>query len=149
MAISSLSMLGAAASSGAPFIEYVNTSASGIRVLEVHVQAAQASPQLTYYGLGRPATAGVGMTGAVTAIRDDPADPASGLQAGIAWVGAPTAPAQFLCRYTHSSGATSIGAGMSFTFPKDGLVIPPSKTLVWWCINGSAMAPTFTIVVDE
>lgn len=102
------------------------------------IQAAATAQSL---GLGRPAAIGT-PTVPILFQQDDPADPASVVNAHLTWSAQPTVPAIFHRRWNSQA---LIGVGVIWTFPR-GLIIAASGALVGWNITAAAAMDVNAIV---
>lgn len=121
----------------------IRTTSSG-KVTVQEIGASLVTAAATVIGIGTPAAIGVTPTSPVTFLREDTADQTAVTTAAVAWGTGPTAPANFVRRWSFPA---TIGSGIVFTFPQ-GLVIAASSSLVIWNILGGATMDVYA-VVDE
>ena len=111
------------------------------KILEFSYISATATVQSI--GLGRPQAIGVTPVN-VLFQADDPADPASVMNASLSWATSPTTPLIFHRRW---NGAATIGVGIVWTFPR-GYIIPISSSVVCWNLS-LTVASDVNIILDE
>lgn len=121
-----LGILTTATATGAA-CELRTASTARVAVRECHITLNAATASVI--GLGRPAAIGVTPTSPVTVLQQDPADANGTATSALAWGTAPTAPTNFLRRF---SAAGTIGTGIIWTFGPRELVIAVSASLVLW-----------------
>lgn len=113
------------------------------KIMELGV--SQNTGTATSWGLGRPAAAGVTPTTPVTFLDEsDGGGAAAVTTACLAWTTQPTAPTNFLRRFSTSA---TVGAGIIWTFPR-GLGMPVSSNIVLWNITASVASDVWA-VIDE
>lgn len=141
MSISSLGLRTTNFTSAQACWEMRTAAAGRCKLLECSFITATGTAQSI--GLGRPQAIGVTPVN-VLFQRDDPADPASVVNASLSWGTSPTVPLIFHRRW---NGAATVGVGMVFTFPR-GLGVSISSSVVLWNIT-TTVAADVNAAVDE
>jgi hypothetical protein len=142
MAVYSLANRTSNVTSANACLEVRTTSTDRPRVMEIGISLVTAAA--TVIGIGRPAAIGITPTTPVTVLAEDPGDPAGTVSTALAWGTGPTAPTNFLRRWSFPA---TIGSAVIFTFPR-GLIIPISSSIVLWNILGGATLDAY-VVIDE
>ena len=117
-------------------------TAAGDRAVLLELGISQVTAVAGVYGLGRPAAIGVTPTSPQTFLAEDFADPASTVQASVAWATGPTVPANFFRRVACPA---TIGAGVIWTFPR-GLVVPISSSIIIWILATAPVCDVWAVI---
>lgn len=138
----------AAAATAAALLNIKSGASQRIRILELGVfQPGTGTPTVVAGGFGKAANSGSVVHSAnIVPVPDDPGDPASICNGGIAFTTAPTAPT--LWNFQFSIPAT-LGAGVIKTWP-GGLIIPISSDWALWNNGGNtSLALRYWLTWDE
>lgn len=128
--------------SGAAALEIIGSTSQRVRIYEIGIFLATAVA--TVLGLGRPAAQGVTPTSPVVLLPEDFSDAAALTKIALAWATSPTAPTNYLRRFSGSA----IGQGVIWTFPK-GIVLDKvagaNNSLVLFNITGGAALDAYIV----
>ena len=142
MAIYSLAITTNSWTLNRPILEIRTTATDRARLLEIGLSGGSYGARFT--ALGRPGNIGVGPSSPVTALAENPSDPAGTVTCAINWTTEPSRPPYFFRSFNAADDASF---NAFWSFPK-GLVIPVSSSLVLW--NFSATSGLYVwIVVEE
>jgi hypothetical protein len=116
-----------------------------LHILELGIFLAAATAST--FGFGRPAAIGVTPTSPVTVLPEDGNQPTAGASGSVAlaWGTGPTVPANFLRRIGFPA---TIGAGVIWTFPYPGIVVPVSSSIVLWNITATGVADVYVSIEE-
>jgi hypothetical protein len=141
----------AAVTAAGVLMEILNPGAATaprMRIAEIDVFWASGASTSIQFGLGRPGntpTTGTQVTGAP---EDVSAPAAIGATVITGWGTAPTVPAKY---FRQAAIASAGGNGIIWTWPDNGLVVPPNARnngLVLWCTAiGSATSTTLNVTI--
>jgi len=118
---------------------------AGVLVRVFEVGLIQATGTAQSLGLGRPAAQGVTPGTVTTFVRDAANEPACVTTQNASWATSPTVPVTFMRRW---NSAATIGVGIVWTFPRGGILVPVSASLVIWNIT-TAVATDVNFAIDE
>jgi hypothetical protein len=126
-------------------VEVRTTALRPISILEIGVTGTTANG--CTIGIGRPAAAGVTPSGAVTF--QELRSATNGVTTvAAAWTTAPTSPTTFWRRFTIPA---TVGAGVTWTWPPGGLMVPGGQTMVVYLITAPGVSNPLNVyfVIDE
>lgn len=113
-----------------------------VRLLELGIFLGAATAST--YGLGRPAAIGVTPTSPVVGQALDPGDVAAVAATAVAWGTRPTAPTSSI--YLRRIGLpAAIGAGIIWTFPDNGLIIPINSSIALYNLATNGVVDVYAV----